>query len=119
MRGLGLVAAAGVIVAGALVAARDPEEAWAVAVVIVALAVAAGALATLILLRAPRAGRERRGTAVRRGVAARRGVEVAIAVALLLWLRVVDGLSPVTAGFVVGGFVIAEAVLAARTESSR
>lgn len=118
MRGLALIAAAGVIVAAAVMFTRDPEEAWAIAAVIAALSIAAGALVISLQLRAPRPGRRGRG-AVREGVAIRRGVEVTIGVALLLWLRVVDGLSLVTAGFVIGAFLVAEAVLSASARPSR
>jgi hypothetical protein len=97
---------------------REPEEAWAVAAVIVALGVAAGAFATLVQLRAPRAGR-RRGTAAQRGQAMRRGLEIGAVVVLILWLRAVDGLSVITAAFVIATFVVTEAVLSARPASSR
>lgn len=118
MRALALVAVACALVAVALVLTRDPEEAWAVALVIAALGVGAGAVATMLQLRAPRVG-SRRPSAVRRGVAARRGIGIALVVSLLLWLRAVDGLSPITAAFVVGAFLAAELVLSARPTSSR
>ncbi len=117
MRGPLLVAVAALAVALAVMFTRDPEEAWAVAVAIAALGVAAGAVVTALLLRRP--GTRRRGGAVRSAVAARRGMETAVAVALLLWLRAVDGLSLITGGFVVGAFLVAEAVLSARPASSR
>jgi hypothetical protein len=44
----------------------------------------------------------------------RRGIEVTAVVGLLLLLRVVDGLTVITGGFVVLGFVIAEVILSAR-----
>ena len=116
MRGPGVVALAALAIGAAIVLTRDPEEAWAVAAVIVALGASAGAIVSVLLLRwSPRG----RGAAVRRATAARRGVEVAVATALLLWLRAVDGLSPVTGGFVLAAFVLAEAVLSARPASSR
>lgn len=117
MRGLWVVAAAAVVVAAVVMLTRDPEEAWAIAAVIAGLSIAAGALVVAVLLRAPRPGR-RRG-AVREGVAIRRGIEVTTGVALLLWLRVVDGLSLITAGFVIGAFVVAETVLSASARPSR
>lgn len=117
MRGPVPLAIVALAVALAVMFTRDPEEAWAVALVIVALGIAAGALVAAVLLR--RTGGRRRGGTVRRAVATRRGAEAAIVVALLLWLRAVDGLSFITAGFVVGAFVVAEAVLSARPASSR
>lgn len=97
---------------------RDPEEAWAVAVLILALGAASGAFATLLGLRSGTAGRKR---AAQRNAAtaARRGAELGAVVALLLWLRVVDGLSLITATFVVATFVVAESLLSARPQSSR
>lgn len=104
---------------GALVLfTRDPEEPWAVAAVILAVGGAAGAAATLAGLRAARGGR-RRGADGRTAAAARRGVEIAAAVSLLLWLRALDGLSLITAAFVVATFVVTEVVLSARPHSSR
>jgi hypothetical protein len=44
----------------------------------------------------------------------RRGVEVGALVAALGLLRAVDGLSLITGGFVVAGFVLAELILTAR-----
>jgi hypothetical protein len=40
-------------------------------------------------------------------------------VALLLWLRALDGLSLLTAAFIVATFLVAEVVLSARPHSSR
>lgn len=50
----------------------------------------------------------------RRLVAVRRGVEIGALVAALGLLRAVDGLTVITGGFVVAGFVLAELVLSAR-----
>jgi hypothetical protein len=119
MRGLAILALGSLAVASAVVLTRDPEEAWAVAVVIAGAGLAAGALASLLQLRSPRAGTRRRSHASVRAVAVRRGMEVAAAVALLLWLRAVDGFSMVTAAFVVVTFVATELVLSARPASSR
>ena len=118
MRGLALVGVGGILLAVAVGLLRDPEEAWAVAAVIVALAVAAGAFATLAQLRAPRGGRGRAGAA-HRGRALRRGLEIGAMVALILWLRAIDGLSVITAAFVIATFVVTEAVLSAPSASSR
>lgn len=46
--------------------------------------------------------------------ALRRGLEAGAVVAALASLRAIDGLTPITAGFVVLGFALAEIVLAAR-----
>jgi hypothetical protein len=45
--------------------------------------------------------------------AVRRGVEIGVLVAALGLLRAVDGLTLITGGFVVAGFVLAELVLSA------
>lgn len=118
MRALALGMLGSLVLAAAVVLTRDPDEPWAVALLIVALGAAAGALATLLLLRSGTAPRRR--TAHRDpATAARRGAEIGAIVALLLWLRAVDGLSIITAAFVVATFVVAEAVLSARPHSSR
>jgi hypothetical protein len=46
--------------------------------------------------------------------ALRRGIEVTAVVGLLLLLRVVDGLTVITGGFIVLGFMVAEVILSAR-----
>lgn len=104
-------------VAAIVVLTLDPEQAWAVGLFILALGGAAGAFATLLQLR--RAATRRRVARSVALVAGRRGLEAGAAVAILLWLRAVDGLSLVTAAFVVVTFVVAELVLAARPISSR
>ncbi|HEV2249880.1 MAG TPA: hypothetical protein VGT60_05175 [Candidatus Limnocylindria bacterium] len=78
-------------------------------------AIAIGALAALGLVSAA-TRRTRRGTgrAVAVAAALRRGAMAGCAVALLALLRVVDGLTPLTAVFVIAPFVVAEAVLATR-----
>jgi hypothetical protein len=90
----------------------DPDSSLAVSVVIASLAVCAGATASALLLSLP-VGDGRRG---RRAVAPvlRRGIEVTAVVGLLLLLRVVDGLTLITGGFIVLGFIVAEAILSAR-----
>src|SRR5206468_1408779 len=47
-----------------------------------------------------------------------RGIEVTAIVGLLLLLRVVDGLTVITGGFIVLGFVVAEVILSARPSPS-
>jgi hypothetical protein len=96
----------------------DPEVPLAVGLVIAAVAVCSGAASTLLLLAVPvTEGRRRQRAAA---PALRRGIEVAAVVGLLLLLRVVDGLTLITGGFVVLGFLVAEVILSARpTPSSR
>ena len=118
MRGLALLVLASLLVTAAVVGTRDPEDPLSVALLVLALGVAAGALAAMFLLRTRRrAGRRVPG--MRRGMALRRGAEFGAVVALLLWLRVVDGLSIITATFVIAAFVVAEVIASARPASSR
>ena len=116
MRGLVLLALGALVVAAAIVLTQDPEQAWAVAVVIVAFGVAAGARATAAQLRSASSARRR---SPRRAIAVRRGIEVAAAAAFLLWLRAIDGLSILTAAFVLAAFFVAEAIVSAQPRSSR
>jgi hypothetical protein len=96
---------------------RDPSEPLAVAGVVTAAAVAIACAVALVGVAV-----EERDAAVarprrrypRRLPALRRGVEVGALVAALGLLRAVDGLSLITGGFVVAGFVLAELVLTAR-----
>ncbi len=92
--------------------ANDPDVPLAVGFVIAAVAVCAGALAAALLLSVPSPGRGRRLPAA--APALRRGIEVTAIVGLLLLLRVVDGLTLITGGFVVLGFFVAELILSAR-----
>ncbi|HEV8228458.1 MAG TPA: hypothetical protein VGQ86_00750 [Candidatus Limnocylindria bacterium] len=106
--------ASGVLAVGAMFA-TDPDSALAVGVVIALLATCAGAVAAIALLSVSIAPRRRRpGTLA----ALRRGTELSAIVALLLLLRVVDGLTLITAGFIVAGFVVAEVILSARPGAS-
>ena len=118
MRGPGLIVVACLVVALAVVLTRDPEEPWAVALVILSLGLATGAGAVAWQLRSPGAGKRRRLPRPRID-ALRRAAEIGAIVTLLLWLRAVDGLSPLTASFVIAAFVVAELVLSARPQSSR
>ena len=82
--------------------------------VIAAVSVAFGALvaAAFVALSGGRAkGRPRGGTAR----AVRRGAVAGSIVGLLAVLRVIDGLTPITAAFVIVPFVLAEVVLSVRT----
>lgn len=96
---------------------REPGEPLAVAAVVGGSAVAIGCGVGLLgvaveerdaALARPRSRRPEIARAVRRGI------EVGGLVAALGLLRAVDGLSLITGGFVVAGFVLAELVLTAR-----
>jgi hypothetical protein len=86
-----------------------------VALVVVGTAIAVGALVGAALTSAA-ARRTKRGPRRSAGIAAglRRGAMAGCAVALVALLRVLDGLTPLTAVFVVAPFVVAEAVLSTR-----
>jgi hypothetical protein len=94
----------------------DPDAPLAVGLVVAALAVCAGALAATLFLSLSPSGQRGRRRAV--APALRRGVFVTAVVALLLVLRVVDGLTIITGGFIVIGFLVAEAILSARPRTS-
>jgi hypothetical protein len=98
------------------VLASDPDVPLAVGIVIAAVAVCAGAVAAGLLLSLPASDRGRRRRAV--APALRRGIEVTAIVGLLLLLRVVDGLTLITGGFIVLGFLVAEVILSARPRPS-
>jgi hypothetical protein len=92
--------------------AIDPDVPLAVGLVIAAVAVCSGAISAALLLSVPASERRRGQRAV--APALRRGIEVTAIVGLLLLLRVVDGLTVITGGFIVLGFLAAEVILAAR-----
>lgn len=115
MRSLAVLAVVALATCVAIVLTRDPEETTSVAAFIASVSVAAAALAAAWLSRRS-SGRRRASRA--RLVAARRAVEVGGVVGALLLLRVVDGLSLVTALFVVAAFGAAEAVLVARPRTA-
>lgn len=96
--------------------ASDPDVPLAVGIVIAAVAVCAGAVAAGLLLSLSTAGRRRRQRMV--APALRRGIEVTAIVGLLLLLRVVDGLTVITGGFIVLGFLVAEFILSTRPRAS-
>ena len=103
--------ASGLIAAGSIFAV-DPDVPLAIGVVIAAVAVCTGAIAAALMLSLPLgASRQRQRPAA---PALRRGIEVTAIVGLLLLLRVVDGLTVITGGFIVAGFLVAEAILSAR-----
>ena len=109
---MALVAIASALIAGGSILAVDPDVPLAIGIVIAAVAVCAGALAAALLLSIPLGEPRRRQRPA--APALRRGIEVTAIVGLLLLLRVVDGLTVITGGFVVAGFLIAEAILSAR-----
>jgi heme O synthase-like polyprenyltransferase len=101
---------------------RDPTEPLAVAAVVGASAVAIACVVALLgvaveerdaALARPRRRPPQRARAVRRGA------EVGILLAALGLLRAVDGLSLITGGFVVAGFILAEVVLSASSRAAR
>ncbi|MGH2473295.1 MAG: hypothetical protein ACRDG6_13060 [Candidatus Limnocylindria bacterium] len=103
-----------------VVLTRDPTEPLAVAAVVAGSAVALACLVAFLgvaveerdaALARPRRRRPRRVVAVRRGA------EIGALVAAFGLLRAVDGLTLITGGFVVAGFVMAELVLSARREA--
>jgi hypothetical protein len=100
-----------------VVLSRDPTEPLAVAAVIAGSAVAAACIVAFLGIaveeRDAALARPRRRRP-RRVVALRRGIEIGALVAALGLLRAADGLTVITGGFVVAGFVLAELVLSAR-----
>ena len=71
-----------------------------------------GAVVAALLVSLPLGAPRRARRAV--GAALRRGAEVSAVVGLLLLLQVVNGLTVITGGFIVLGFVVAEVILSAR-----
>jgi hypothetical protein len=98
-------------------ATRDPTDSIAVVVVIAGASLAIGALAALVALwleeRWAPLGR-RRVLRAERIRALRRGAEIGALIAAVASLRAIDGLTPITGGFVIAGLALAEIVLAAR-----
>ena len=97
------------------VATRDPDGPLSVGLVVAGLGIAIGALVAAALVssgtRRVRRGRKREA-AVTTGI--RRGVMAGSALGLIALLRVLDGLTPLTAVFVIAPFVVAEVVLSTR-----
>jgi heme O synthase-like polyprenyltransferase len=100
-----------------LLLTRDPTEPLAVAAVIggsaVGIACAVALVGVAVAERDAGLARPRRRHP-QRAPAVRRGIEVGALLAALGLLRAIDGLSLITGGFVVAGFVLAELVLTAR-----
>lgn len=97
----------------AIVITQEPTPAGVVAV-IAAASVAAATLTALVLLRYAPVGRSVRAR-VARFAALRRGIGLGAIVGLIATLRIIDGLTPLTALFVVLSFAIAEYVLSTGT----
>jgi hypothetical protein len=95
-----------------VILAADPDAALAIGVVIAGVAVCGGALVALLLLGVGEGGGRRRQRAA--APALRRGIEVTAVLGLLLILRIVDGLTVITGGFIVLGFLVAEVIVSAR-----
>lgn len=97
------------------VATRDPDGLLSVGLVVGGAAVAFGALAAALFVglaeRGAKRGKKREIAAVR---GLRRGVMVGSVIGLVALLRALDGLTPLTAAFVIAPFIVAEAVLSAR-----
>ncbi len=108
---LAAASATGVI---AIALTIDPEQPLAVAAMVLAAAVLIGAVAGLVLLAgaSDARGRRRSGTAT----AMRRALEAGAIAGLLLVLRVIDGLTLITGGFVIGAFLAAELILSTRPD---
>lgn len=102
--------------AALLLTVTDPEQPSAVAAFVFALALAAAAgTAQLFLMGGSRTRSRRRGLSTAELSALRRGTEVGALVGLLVTLRVIDGLTPLTAAFVLLAFGLAELALTVRT----
>lgn len=97
-----------------VVATRDPDLLVTVLAAIAGSAVTAGALVAAAFATVASRGRAGRGRQLGLIRAIRRGAIAGAIVGLVGLLRVIDGLTPLTAAFVVGAFVLAEVVLSAR-----
>ena len=111
-----LIVAAGAIAAlVTTVTTRDSGEPLAVLTVVLAAAVATGALSAAAGMQLA-AARTRRGRppARARRVSLRRGAEIGGALGFIALLRAIDGLTLLTGSFIVLAFIAAEAVVSAR-----
>jgi len=97
------------------VATRDPDGPLSVGLVVAGAGIAIGALTAAILVSAG-TRRVRRGKKRELAIATglRRGAMVGSSLGLVALLRVLDGLTPLTAIFVIVPFVVAEVVLSTR-----
>ena len=116
---LALAAAAlgGAAIVVLTVVTRDVDDRGALALVVAGTTLAGAGLAGLVAIfleeRAAARATPRRRPA-HRGRAVRRGIGVGLVVGAFALLRAVDGLSVITATFVLAGFVLAEIVLSSR-----
>ncbi len=117
-RALEIAATAGLGIAVLTVALRDPDQPFAIAVLIGAAATAVGAASARMLLTRAREGRTARARH-ERARALRRGAGLGAIAGILLALRAIDGFTPLTAGFVLSAFALAEVALTARTPAVR
>ncbi|MDQ2915385.1 MAG: hypothetical protein M3T56_19335 [Chloroflexota bacterium] len=105
-----------------VVLTRDPTEPLAIAAVVggsaILVACAVALVGVAVEERDAALSRVRRRRP-HRVPAIRRGIEIGALVAGLGLLRAVDGLSLITGGFVVAGFVLAELVLSASSNAAR
>ncbi len=96
-------------------ATRDPDGPLSVGLVVAGVGIAIGALSAAVLVsvgtRRVRRGKKRE-LAIATGL--RRGAMAGSSFALIALLRVLDGLTPLTAIFVIVPFVVAEVVLSTR-----
>lgn len=111
-----LLTVIGAAAVGAVVATREPSGP-SVAAVIAGASVVVASVGSLALLRSAGVGRSLRARASR-ARALRRGVELGAIVGLIATLRVIDGLTPLTALFIVLSFAVAEYVLSAGASPS-
>jgi len=109
------IGVAGTAIVAFTVVTREPSERLSVALVLIGIALAAGAFAARALMWASTRGKRRNQRVAAVGPALRRGAAIGAVVGTLALLRVVDGLTPITAGFVVLAFALAEVALSART----
>lgn len=117
-RALEIAAGLGLALAALTVTLRDPDQPFAVAALAAAVALCVGAASARTLMALARSGRSARARheQVR---ALRRGAGIGAMVGILLALRAIDGFTPLTAGFVVLAFALAEVALTARAPSVR
>jgi len=116
---LALTAAAlgGAAIVVLTVVTRDVDDRGALALVVAGATLTSAGLAGLgaiFLEERAAAGATPRRRPAHRGRAARRGIGLGLVVGAFALLRAVDGLSVITATFVLAGFVLAELVLSSR-----
>ena len=117
-RALEATALAGLAIGTLTVSLLDPDQPFAIWLLVGAVALVVGALSSRVLLAAARAGRSARARS-ERSRALRRGAALGAIAGILLALRAIDGFTPLTAGFVILAFALAEVALTARTPSVR